>query len=84
MSDNDVIVVDGCANAYTERHGFLTPHSDGERRADAIGPEAEEWLQQATTGDSCARPARSAGRHEQAVSDILGDLHGGVSTRREK
>jgi hypothetical protein len=31
-----------------------------------------------------ARPARSAARHDPAVSDILGDLHGGASTRLEK
>jgi dihydrolipoamide dehydrogenase len=36
--------------AYAESHGFLTLHSDGERLtgACALGPEAGEWLQQAT------------------------------------
>ncbi len=36
--------------AYAEGHGFLTLHSDGERLtgAYALGPEAGEWLQQAT------------------------------------
>jgi pyruvate/2-oxoglutarate dehydrogenase complex dihydrolipoamide dehydrogenase (E3) component len=36
--------------AYAESHGFLTLHSDGERLtgAYALGPEAGEWLQQAT------------------------------------
>jgi pyruvate/2-oxoglutarate dehydrogenase complex dihydrolipoamide dehydrogenase (E3) component len=36
--------------AYAEHPGFLTLHSDGERLtgAYALGPEAGEWLQQAT------------------------------------
>jgi pyruvate/2-oxoglutarate dehydrogenase complex dihydrolipoamide dehydrogenase (E3) component len=36
--------------AYAESHGFLTLLSDGERLtgAHALGPEAGEWLQQAT------------------------------------
>jgi dihydrolipoamide dehydrogenase len=36
--------------AYAEQHGFLTLLSDGERLtgAYALGPEAGEWLQQAT------------------------------------
>src|SRR5438045_8523716 len=36
--------------AYAESNGFRTPLSDGERLtgADALGPEAGEWLQQAT------------------------------------
>jgi Pyridine nucleotide-disulphide oxidoreductase, dimerisation domain len=36
--------------AYPESNGFLTPLSDGERLtgAYALGPEAGEWLQQAT------------------------------------
>jgi pyruvate/2-oxoglutarate dehydrogenase complex dihydrolipoamide dehydrogenase (E3) component len=36
--------------AYAESHGFLTLHSDGKRLtgAHALGPEAGEWLQQAT------------------------------------
>ncbi|MFY0575896.1 hypothetical protein ACN28S_17370 [Cystobacter fuscus] len=36
--------------AYADSRGFLTVHSDGERltRAYALGPEAGEWLQQAT------------------------------------
>jgi dihydrolipoamide dehydrogenase len=36
--------------AYAERHGFLTLISDGERitGAFALGPDAGEWLQQAT------------------------------------
>ena len=36
--------------SYAERHGFLTLLSDGERitGAYALGPDAGEWLQQAT------------------------------------
>ncbi len=36
--------------AYAESHGFLTLLTDGERLtgAYALGPEAGEWLQQAT------------------------------------
>ena len=36
--------------AYAEKNGFLTLVSDGERLigAYALGPEAGEWLQQAT------------------------------------
>ena len=37
-------------HAYAEQNGFLTLQSDGERLtgAHALGPEAGEWLQQAT------------------------------------
>ena len=37
-------------HAYAQSNGFLTPLSDGKRLtgAYALGPEAEEWLQQAT------------------------------------
>ena len=37
-------------HAYAESNGFLTLLSDGERLtgAQALGPEAGEWLQQAT------------------------------------
>ena len=85
MSDYDVIVIGSCTNAYVESGRFLTVYSDGERLtgAYAIGPEAGDWLQQATPAIR-ARPARSAARHDPAVSDTLGDLHGGASTRREK
>jgi pyruvate/2-oxoglutarate dehydrogenase complex dihydrolipoamide dehydrogenase (E3) component len=39
-----------CTRAYAESNGFLTLLSDGERLtgAYALGPEAGEWLQQAT------------------------------------
>src|SRR5207302_11344197 len=39
-----------CTHAYAESNGFMTLLSDGERLtgAYALGPEAGEWLQQAT------------------------------------
>ncbi len=44
--------------AYAESNGFLTLLSDGTRLtgAYALGPEAGEWLQQATLGHPRARP----------------------------
>jgi dihydrolipoamide dehydrogenase len=46
----DVAKLATYTHAYAESHGFLTLHSDGERLtgAYALGPEAGEWLQQAT------------------------------------
>ena len=62
--------------AYAESNGFLTLLSDGERLtgAYALGPEAGEWLQQATLAIRAARSARRAARHDPAVPDVLGDL----------
>jgi hypothetical protein len=39
-----------CTRAYVEGDGFITLHSNGELLAGAyaLGPEAEEWMQQAT------------------------------------
>ena len=66
--------------AYAESNGFLTLLSDGERLtgAYALGPEAGEWLQQATLADPRPRPARRPGRHDPAVPDVLGDLRRGA------
>ena len=54
-------------HAYAESNGFLTLLSDGERLtgAYALGPEAGEWLQQATlasapTSRSTSWPTRSS------------------------
>ena len=62
--------------AYAESNGFLTLLSDGERLtgAYALGPEAGEWLQQATLAIRAARAARRAARHHPAVPDVLRDL----------
>ena len=67
-------------HAWEESNGFLTLLSDGERLtgAYALGPEAGEWLQQATLGDPGARAARGAARHDPAVPDLLGDLPGAL------
>jgi pyruvate/2-oxoglutarate dehydrogenase complex dihydrolipoamide dehydrogenase (E3) component len=44
--------------AYAERHGFMTLVSDGEKLtgAYALGPDAGEWLQQATVAIRAALP----------------------------
>ena len=62
--------------AYADQNGFLTLLSDGERLtgAYALGPEAGEWLQQATLAIRARVPARGAARHDPAVPDLLGDL----------
>ena len=67
--------------AYAESNGFLTLLSDGERLtgAYALGPEAGEWLQQATLADPRTRSARRAARHHPAVPDLLGDLRRGAA-----
>jgi pyruvate/2-oxoglutarate dehydrogenase complex dihydrolipoamide dehydrogenase (E3) component len=52
--------------AYAEKHGFLTLVSDGERLtgAYALGPEAGEWLQQATV-------AIRAGVPLEVMNDVI-------------
>ncbi len=62
--------------AYAEENGFLTLLSDGERLtgAYALGPEAGEWLQQATLAIRAQVTARRPDRHDPAVPDVLGDL----------
>ena len=47
---NEVSKLETYTRAYAESNGFLTLLSDGERLtgAYALGPEAGEWLQQAT------------------------------------
>jgi dihydrolipoamide dehydrogenase len=44
--------------SYAERHGFLTLVSDGDRLtgAHALGPDAGEWMQQATLAIRAAVP----------------------------
>ena len=62
--------------AYAESNGFLTLLSDGERLtgAYALGPEAGEWLQQATLAIRARVPLDGAPRHHPALPDVLGDL----------
>ena len=47
---SEVAKTETYSRAYAQSHGFLTLLSDGERLtgASALGPEAGEWLQQAT------------------------------------
>ena len=63
-------------HAYAESNGFLTLLSDGERLtgAYALGPEAGEWLQQATLAIRAHVPLDVLSRHDPAVPDVLGDL----------
>ena len=62
--------------AYAESNGFLTLLSDGERLtgAYALGPEAGEWLQQATLAIRARVPLDVLAGHDPAVPDLLGDL----------
>ena len=63
-------------HAYAESNGFLTLLSDGERLtgAYALGPEAGEWLQQATLAIRARVPLDVLARHHPALPDLLGDL----------
>ena len=62
--------------AYAESNGFLTLLSDGERLtgAYALGPEAGEWLQQATLAIRARVPLAGAARHHPALPHLLRDL----------
>ena len=62
--------------AWDEHPGFLTLISDGEVLTGAygLGPEAGEWMQQATHRDPRPNPACGPSRHDPAVPDVLGGL----------
>ena len=62
--------------AYAESPGFMTLVSDGERLtgAYALGPEAGEWLQQATLAIRARRAARRDGGRDPALPHVLRDL----------
>ena len=66
-------------HAYAESNGFLTLLSDGERLtgAYALGPEAGEWMQQATLAIRAHVPLDGAERHDPALPQLLGDLRRG-------
>ena len=68
--------------AYAESNGFLTLLSDGDRLtgAYALGPEAGEWLQQATLAIRARVPLDGAARHDPAVPDVLRDLCRGAES----
>ena len=74
--------------AYAESNGFLTLLSDGERLtgAYALGPEAGEWLQQATLAIRAHVPLEVLERHDPALPDLLGDLRrrAEVAPRRDR
>ena len=63
-------------HAYAESNGFLTLLSDGERLtgAYALGPEAGEWLQQATLAIRARVPLDGAARCHPALPHLLRDL----------
>jgi dihydrolipoamide dehydrogenase len=78
--------------AYDESNGFITLHSDGERLtgAYALGPEAGEWLQQATLAIRARVPLevlRDTIQPFPTFSEIyiaaLIALHGHIATARE-
>ena len=62
--------------AYADSNGYLTLLSDGERLtgAYALGPEAGEWLQQATLAIRAQVPLEVLRGHHPAVPDLLRDL----------
>ena len=68
--------------AYADEVGFLTLLSDGERLtgAYALGPEAGEWLQQATLAIRAQVPLDVLDRHDPAVPDLLRDLRRGTES----
>ena len=73
--------------AYAESNGFLTLLSDGERLtgAYALGPEAGEWLQQATLAIRARVPLDVLRDTIQPFPTLLGDLRRraeGARTRR--
>ena len=66
--------------AYAESNGFLTLLSDGERLtgAYALGPEAGEWLQQATLAIRAHVPLEVLSDTIQPFPTLLGDLRRGA------
>ena len=75
---SDVANTAAYTRAYAKSNGFLTLLSDGERLtgAHALGPEAGEWLQQATLAIHAGAPLEVLPRRDPAVPDVLRDLPG--------
>ena len=71
--------------AYDESPGFLTLVSDGERLtgAYAVGPEAGEWLQQATLAIRARVPLEVHGRRDPALPHLLRGLPARAAGARE-
>ena len=65
-------------HAYAQSNGFLTLLSDGDflTGAYALGPEAGEWLQQATLAIRGQGATRRTAGHHPAVPHFLRDLRG--------
>ena len=63
-------------HAYAESNGFMTLLSDGERLTGAypLGPDAGEWLQQATLAIRAHVPVEVLGDTIQPFPELLGDL----------
>ena len=76
MSLADVPKTATYLRAWDEHPGFLTLVSDGEVLTGAygLGPEAGEWMQQATVAIRARVAARRPVRHDPAVPDLLGGL----------
>ena len=73
-------------HAYAESNGFLTLLSDGERLtgAYALGPEAGEWLQQATLAIRARVPLEVLSDTIQPFPSFSGIYDGAVKTLRMK
>ena len=79
-------------HAYAESNGFLTLLSDGERLTGsyALGPEAGEWLQQATLAIRARVPLevlrdviQPFPTFSEIYVDALKALHGQIAAARE-
>ena len=78
-------------HAYAESNGFLTLLSDGERLtgAYALGPEAGEWMQQATLAIRARVPLdvlrdtiQPFPTFSEIYVDALKTLHGEIKAKR--
>ena len=67
-------------HAYAKSNGFMTLLSDGQllTGAYALGPEAGEWLQQATLAIRAHVPVEVLMRHDPAVPELLRHLRRGA------
>ena len=88
----DVAKMGTYTHAYAESKGFLTLLSDGERLtgAYALGPEAGEWLQQATLAIRARVPLevlrdviQPFPTFSEAYVDALKALHGQITAARQ-
>ena len=70
--------------AYAKSNGFLTLLSDGERLtgAYALGPEAGEWLQQATLAIRARVPLEVLQGHDPALPSFSGIYNAALQALR--